>query len=146
MGNAYRTGDLCCLTERCLDADGDEQGWETGQAPRAVLVAERGQHSKYRHPQEARLGSGRGLACACPTRRRGSVLPPRGKRGRCECQPRPRKRLLFLCIYAVRWLFFLVDHPVTPKFGSCSLPLPACQCHPCSQPSSDISQAQPVHF
>lgn len=36
------------------------------------------------------------------------------------------------------WLFFLVDLPVTPKFSSYSLPLPACQCHPCSQPSGDI--------
>lgn len=56
-----------------------------------------------------------------------------------------------LCIYPVpwlpSWLPSLVDLPVIPKFSSCSLPLPACQCYVCSQPSSDISPStQPVQF
>lgn len=115
-----------------------EQAWEPGQAlsVRVVVsvgVAER--PSKYWHQQKPRLGSKKEPGIHQVQRDLVQFFTPRGSS---TFTAATWKHFLFLRLYAVRWLFFLVDLPVTPKFGSCSLPLPACQCHPCSQPSSDI--------
>lgn len=94
-------------------------------------------HSKQKQRRRHRNKPGVGLIShrPCGTARASS---PEELWVLCKSCSQAQKCCLFLCIYAVRWLFFLVDLPVTPKFGSVlCLSLPASA--PCSQPSGDIS-------
>lgn len=146
VGNGERTGNHC-LTKRCrthMETGASLGGW-MGPAWAGGGGRGRGRGGRVTFqelaPGQQNMGLGSRELCVMSSEETaGSFFLPRGHRGRLESARavlRSASRF-YVYILHVGFSFLSTFQSLLNSVPIRSLPLPACQCYPCSQPSGDI--------
>lgn len=144
MGNGERTGDQC-WTQRCLNSGGD---WMEPGRPDGPCVG-RGWQRQGRQSDIPGMGISRTRGWGVERclqlvpsgeETEGWFFLPRGHRGCLESARAVLRSTSRFYVYMLRvgFSFLSTFQSLLNSVPVPSLPLPACQCHPCSQPSGDI--------